>query len=105
MTPPRHSQFLARDSYRLRRLMDAVRLLPALGLLLFLLPLMRRTETTQTVVPPSSPGTPATAQEAVFLFLVWAGLVLAALLMSRGLRHALDVPTRADEADKPAPEE
>ncbi len=99
MTPPRPSQFLARDSYRLRRLMDAARLLPVLGLVLFLLPLLRGSDT------PDAVATPATAQEAVFLFLVWGGLVLAALLMSLGLRHALDLPARRDEPDEPAAEE
>ncbi len=40
-TRPRPPEFLERSSYRLRRLMDAARLLPVFGLILLLLPLMR----------------------------------------------------------------
>ncbi len=76
-------EFLARDSYRLRRLMDAARILPIFALVLLLLPLMRH-----------DPGAeaPATAGEGVYLFLVWIGLILVAFFMSRGLRRTLDPP-------------
>ncbi len=85
MSPPRprSPEFLERNTYRLRRLMDAARFLPVIGLILLLLPLMRHSG--DGIAPP-------VAQEAVYLFLVWIGLVLAAFLMSLGLRRALTAP-------------
>lgn len=79
-TPP----FVARENYRMRRLMDAARFLPALGFVLLLLPLMR--EDAQT-------GTASAAAEAVYLFVVWPVLILATFLMARGLRKAFDPET------------
>lgn len=79
-TPP---EFLARESYRMRRLMDAARFLPVFGLVLVLLPLMRHSPDVDA---------PPTASEGVYLFLVWIGLVIVAFLMSLGLRRVLDVP-------------
>lgn len=89
MKPPRGPQFLARESYRIRRLMDAARFLPALGLVLMLLPLMRGN---------GDADTPPTAGETVYLFLVWLGLIAAAFFMSLGLRRTLDPP----KAEPPA---
>ena len=86
MKPPRSSQFVARESYRIRRLMDAARFLPVFGLMLLLLPLMRGT---------SGPEAPPTAAESVYLFSVWIGLVLVAFLMSLVLRRTLDPPKSA----------
>ncbi len=80
---PRSPEFLERSTYRLRRLMDAARFLPVFGFILLLLPLMRDTDGTDV---------PRAAQEAVYLFLIWIGLVLAAFLMSLGLRRALTTP-------------
>ena len=64
MRPPRPPEFLARRSYRLRRLMDAARLLPIFGLLLLLLPMLRAG---------SDAAAPPTAMEGVYLFAVWGG--------------------------------
>ncbi|MFN7002585.1 MAG: hypothetical protein ACK4NW_04015 [Roseinatronobacter sp.] len=83
MTSPPPPQFLARESYRIRRLMDAARFLPVFGLVLVLLPLMRHSPDTEA---------PPTASEGVYLFLVWIALIIAAFLMSLGLRRALDKP-------------
>lgn len=83
MSRPPRPQFLARDSYRIRRLMDAARFLPVFGFVLILLPLMRHSPESET---------PPTASEGVYLFLVWIGLVFVAFLMSLGLRRALDAP-------------
>jgi hypothetical protein len=83
MSRPPRPQFLARDSYRIRRLMDAARFLPVFGFVLVLLPLMRHSPDADA---------PPTASEGVYLFLVWFGLVFAAFLMSLGLRRALDAP-------------
>lgn len=83
MKPPAAPTFLARDSYRLRRLMDAARFLPVFGLVLMVLPLMR--EDPQT-------GAVSAASEGVYLFAVWLALIVGTFLMSRGLRKAFDVP-------------
>lgn len=84
MKPPKTTPFLARDSYRMRRLMDAARFLPVLGLILLLLPLMRLDQQADT---------PPTAAESVYLFLVWFALVAVAFLMSLGLRKTLEPHT------------
>ncbi len=83
MSKPTPPEFLARGSYRMRRLMDAARFLPVFGLVLILLPLMRHSPDTEA---------PPTANEGVYLFLVWIALILSAFLMSLGLRRALDKP-------------
>lgn len=75
MKPPRQPLYLARQSYRRRRLMDAARLLPALGLFLFALPLLW----------PADPATPDVAREALYVFGVWAGLVVLAMVLSARL--------------------
>ena len=64
--------FLIRRSYRRRRLGDAARLLPVLGLVLFAL-------------PAAGLGEGRGATQVVFLFLAWAALILAAGLVSRRL--------------------
>lgn len=68
--------FLKRGSYRKRRLRDGARMLPVLGMFLFLLPILW------------SPGETAradTATDGLYLFAVWFGLVLVAALMAPGL--------------------
>lgn len=72
--PPR--VFLERRTYRRRRLTDAARLLPVVGLLLFLVPLLWAPDRTDTA---------ATASTTIYVFAVWAGLIAAALLLSRRL--------------------
>lgn len=66
--------FLARRSYRLRRLMDAARLLPLLAAFLFLLPLLWDSREGR-----------ATAGDGIYLIVAWAGLILASFLISRRL--------------------
>jgi hypothetical protein len=81
---PRNQVFLEQRSYRLRRLGDAARLLPVLGLILCLLPLFWGPETA---------GKPrATAWDGVYLFAVWLGLILCAAILARRL---LPVATKA----------
>jgi len=77
--------FLARRSYRRRRMMDAARLLPIFGLALWMVPALWQ--------PASSPA-PDTARGAIYLFAVWAVLIVAAALLARGL-----APTLADEEE------
>ncbi len=99
MKLPHSPQFLARDSYRIRRLMDAARFLPVLGLVLLLLPLMRHDYSTEA---------PPTAVESVYLFAVWIMLIVVAFVMSVGLRPTLDPPKTGlphKEAARPDPDE
>ena len=69
--------FLARQSYRRRRLGDAARLFPAAGALLFVAPVL---------LAPQS----ATTRSMTFIFLVWVGLILIGFLLSRRLRNMTD---------------
>jgi hypothetical protein len=86
--------FLERESYRRRRLMDGARILPVLGLVLFLLPALWR-----------RPGEPNTAGEALYLFAVWAALILAAALLARPLRRTeAPHPPAPPEAPPPPPQ-
>ncbi|MCL7465031.1 hypothetical protein [Phaeovulum sp. NW3] len=73
--------FLARRSYRRRRMMDAVRLLPLLGAVLVMLP---------TLWQPAQTPEPDTARGTIYLFAVWLFLILAAFGLSRALGPALE---------------
>ncbi len=90
--PQTQPLFLARRSYRRRRMMDAVRLLPAFGTVLLLLPLLWR---------PAETPEPDTARGLIYLFTIWVVLILAALALSRGLAPALLDP---EEPVRPGPE-
>lgn len=80
MTRPRQPLFVARETFRRRRLTDAVRILPFAGLFLFLLPMLW-----------SPRGAPAaeTAAEGLYVFAVWFGLILAAFVLARRLAPVL----------------
>ncbi len=83
--------FVARQSYRRRRLRDGARLLPLCGAFLFLLPMLW------------SPGTGTdrgTAPDGIYLFAVWAGLIVVAAILSPKLAGADDGATSdgGDEA-------
>lgn len=86
MKPPRAPLFLERDTYRRRRLMDAARILPVVGFVLILLPVLW-----------TRGRALSTATEAIYLFVLWLVLVIAAALLSRPLRAALGREAR-DEA-------
>ena len=64
--------FLARDSYRRRRLGDAARLMTLLGFVLLLLPVLL-TSTTQALL---------------YIFTVWALLIVIMVILSRRLSGA-----------------
>jgi peptidoglycan/LPS O-acetylase OafA/YrhL len=76
MRRPRRPLFLARAPYRRRRLRDAARLLPVLGVLLLLLPLLWTPESEVTL----------SAGDVTYFFLVWAGLIVLAAVFAPGLR-------------------
>ncbi len=69
--------------------MDAARILPVFALVLLLLPLMRHSPELEA---------PPTATESVYLFAVWAVMILLAFLLSLWLRRALDP---ADKGKRP----
>jgi len=73
--------FLARRSYRRRRVMDAARMLPVVGGFLVALPILWR--------PAETPGG-ETASGVVYLFTVWALLIAAAAVLARRLAPALE---------------
>ena len=79
--------FLARAVYRRRRLRDAARLLPFLGVLLLLLPALGRE---------GGRGSEA----AIYVFAVWAVLILAAALLAPGL-----AAPEPDQPPSPSPED
>lgn len=74
MARPRGPLFVERQSYRRRRLMDAARILPVLGFVLVLVPVLW-----------TQGGTMGTAGQALYLFGLWVALILAAALLSRPL--------------------
>ena len=87
--------FLARRSYRRRRLMDAARLLPVLGVVLIALPGLWH---------PADTVTPDTGRGGLYLFAVWIGLILAAWLVARGLSPVLDAEEMPEVGGNPAEE-
>lgn len=78
MKRPIRPLFLARAPYRLRRLRDAARLLPILGFLLLLLPLLWTGGTQRTL----------TSGEVLYYFGVWTVLILLAAAFAPGLKDS-----------------
>lgn len=85
-TPSKPPVFLERRGYRQRRMMDALRLLPVLGVLLWLLPLFWPTG------PSVQAGaTPVTMSSVViYVFSVWGLLIAISYLLRWGLRQQLE---------------
>lgn len=73
----RPTTFLARATYRRRRLIDALRALPALGAFAFFLPLLG-----------ASTMARSTAWAGIYLFAAWFALIVATALLVRALRGA-----------------
>jgi len=88
MSERRTPLFLGRVSYRQRRLADAARLLPVIGGVLMVLPLLwpRGEEA----------GAPATSTAMIYIFGVWALLALIAGILSARLD-----PNAAGDGDAP----
>lgn len=64
--------FLARSTYRRRRLIDAARMVPVVGLLFFLLPILG-----------AGSATRATASGGIYLFAIWLGLIAITAVLTR----------------------
>ena len=73
MSEPRRPLFLERANYRGRRLADAARILPVAGAFLFLLPILWQ---------PANSEPHGTTDDWLYLFGVWAALILAAGLLA-----------------------
>lgn len=89
--------FLARRAYRYRRLLDAARLLPFAGLVLFMVPVLWQ---------PAATPEPDTGRGALYLFPVWALLIVASLVVSRriigGASAGSGAPEAGDDGDAPS---
>ncbi|MGC8204016.1 DUF308 domain-containing protein [Aliiroseovarius sp. PTFE2010] len=77
MTPPKSPLFLQRRSYRRRRLADAARLVPVIGAALWLVPLLWHDGARSSTA-------------LLYVFGVWALLIGATLILSRGLARSHD---------------
>lgn len=77
-TPRRQSVFLERDLYRRRRVIDATKLLPIVGVALFVLPVLTIDETQAAHV--------STSARLIYFFSVWGLLIAIAFVLSRWLR-------------------
>jgi hypothetical protein len=75
MRRPKRPLFLARAPYRRRRLRDAARILPVLGLFLLLLPLLWAPDARMALA----------AGDVIYFFAVWLGLILLAAAFAPGL--------------------
>ncbi len=78
--------FLARDSYRKRRLEDSARLVPIAGLILLLMPLLWAARS-------------GTSGALIYIFSVWALLILVVGLLSRALMSGEGKGGAFDDAD------
>lgn len=79
MAAPREPIFLARQTYRRRRLIDAMRFVPMVGLVLFMVPLLG-----------GGVAARGTAAGGTFVFAVWLGLIVVAAVLVRLLARAPD---------------
>ncbi|SMY09575.1 hypothetical protein [Flavimaricola marinus] len=87
---PRQPLFLARSSYRQRRLRDAIRFLPITGIVLLMLPLLW----------PRGPDGPGNGQVLIYIFSAWSFLILLSFLLTRRLRN-----DDAEEGNEPKAED
>lgn len=76
MKRPKGPLFLARAPYRRRRLRDAARLLPVVGVFLLLLPLLWAQTSRMSL----------TSGDVIYFFLVWLALIGLAAAFAPGLR-------------------
>jgi hypothetical protein len=89
MAAARQPLFLARDSYRKRRLRDGARVLPIFGTVLLVLPLM------WPVVPQM------VLEHWIFVFVLWVGLIVLAAVLARDLGES-EAASSQDMASAPA---
>lgn len=75
--------YLARASYRQRRLRDVIRILPIAGFFAWILPVM-------------SGKIPATSAVGLYVFAGWIVLILASAIVTSSLRSDTNSPAAAD---------
>jgi len=78
---PRSSVFLERQNYRRRRLIDLIKILPVIGLVLWLVPLLWRTQGEDQVLSSSA---------IIYIFAIWFVLVIAKFLSARALLNVTE---------------
>jgi len=88
--------FLERQSYRRRRLMDTARLLPVLGALLFAVPLLWPGTGDDGAAMPLP-----TSRAILYIFLVWALLILGNIWFGRLTRDWSGSMRGEDEGEAP----
>ncbi len=81
--------FLPPAGYRQKRIRDAAHLLPALGGALLLVPLLWS--------PSNAPEGVGNSTVLIYVFAVWAGLILAAFVLTRALRLESAEDPRSDD--------
>ena len=81
--------FLARASYRQRRLQDMARILPVLAAILFVLPLIWKLA--------GNEGR-GTSDVMIFLFVIWSGLIAVAAIISRRLKLEPEIDPAKEES-------
>ena len=86
MSRPPEPVFLERQSYRRRRLSDAARMMPVIGLVLILVPLLWAEEA-------------RTSSGILYIFLVWAVLIAVTRVISGRLSDFDPFETSVDEDD------
>ncbi|MEL7133536.1 MAG: hypothetical protein AAGK77_14115 [Pseudomonadota bacterium] len=74
---PNPTLFLEKRSYRRRRMMDALRLLPIVGVLLWLFPVFWPSVHDGA----AAPDPVAMSGAVTYVFMVWGGLILAGLAL------------------------
>lgn len=86
--------FLARESYRIRRLIDAARLLPLFGAVLVLMPILWG---------PGPGGQRSTVADGVYFFVAWGVLILGARLLAPFLPDEAPRDETEPPEDEPSP--
>ncbi|WP_273248768.1 hypothetical protein [Sediminimonas qiaohouensis] len=91
MSKTANALFLERRSYRQRRLMDALRLLPLLGAVLWAVPLLwGQPEPAASAADGTGSGGMPTSHAMLYIFGVWAVLAILALCLSLRLDRSVD---------------
>ena len=92
MASPVRPVFLAASSYRQKRIRDAARLLPAVGVILLLLVPLLWTRS-------GEPAGVSNSGALLYVFGVWAALILAAAFLSRVLRPDEEEASEGEAGD------
>ncbi len=80
MSPKHNIPFLERQSYRRRRLIDTIRMLPVMGAVLWAVPLLWRQS--------EDSGAVMTSDAIIYIFMVWLLLVVGGGWLARSLKRS-----------------